>query len=168
MLNRLLASVATAGVLAAVVGLLSSFCADGGEDRAGVIDPWATPGESRRGLRLEVEPAAAPRRLRAKMEIVQQLIDGRITLPEAAGAVRDLLGETSPTLQVIRRWEKGGSDEECLCRHLIRMARETLEEEPQQATQVARRLEAELRSGAAMGQPPDPSSGGRRSGLIIP
>jgi hypothetical protein len=47
-------------------------------------------------------------------------------------------------LQIIHNWEQGTSVQESLCRHLIRMAGETLEAEPERARHVTRQLEAQL------------------------
>jgi len=86
------------------------------------------------------------RRSEAKAAVVWALIDGHLTLFEAAARVRDL-DRASPNFQwsEFRRFFKGDSDEERHCREVIRHVWAQLPEDSPKTQELLRRLEAELR-----------------------
>lgn len=93
--------------------------------------------------RLDATREATIRRVEARMEITQALIDGRLTLREAAACYRDL-NRTAPELQeVLQRTYSGKSPDEQVCRHVLALASMLmLDWSPERA--AARRVQLEF------------------------
>ncbi len=83
------------------------------------------------------------RRDRARQDIINDLIAGRRTLPDAAHLLHALGPQPEHYLASLRQRYPGKSDGECLCREVIRWVRIELGDTEQAAAVVAR-LEAEL------------------------
>jgi hypothetical protein len=80
----------------------------------------------------------------ARREVVAELVERRLTLPEAAARFRDLNAKACSAGHV-RLFFPGRTEEESICRHLIFWAQCELESDaPSVAQEVAARLEAEL------------------------
>jgi len=87
-----------------------------------------------------------------KNSIVHDVINGRITLPEAAARFDVLFVRRDQGLRSLREAHPGASREEILCRHVIEAVRGRLEPtDPEQADAVTLRLQAELQSFLASG-----------------
>ena len=102
--------------------------------------------ESERGARLDAERGPALRRIAALDRIVEDLIEGRLTLAEAGRRVRAGHDDDAGFWVVVRQADQGASEEELLYRHLIHLAGDSLAEEPERGRVVRLRLEAELRA----------------------
>ena len=72
------------------------------------------------------------------------MIDGRLTLLEAAGRVRDLPGGLPNWLELVPADEQGRSDGETICRHLIGLVGLLLRDQPDKARLVTSRLAMRL------------------------
>jgi hypothetical protein len=142
---RLPVSVAVLGLLAAGV---YSF-------RPDVLAPARHPLEHRNVLAVYVEESerdeqlrerlsAAQRRLIAQQQIGRDLIEGRLGLGEAAWRVSVLPAPPAHFRELLRTYYPGDSDEECLCRSILKWALEELQDEPARAESFSRRWQAEL------------------------
>lgn len=83
-------------------------------------------------------------RIAVKRQVVEEVIAGRLSLPEAAAWFRELNGAYSAPLDVLRRQHPGLSDDEIACRNVIDFVDAHLERRPLEAGVVRARLEAEL------------------------
>jgi hypothetical protein len=85
----------------------------------------------------------AMERNEAQRNIVAALIEGRLTLLEAAAHFRRLNGSRS----LVRMFYRGDSEEECLCRQVIQVTETELRRhgQDQQADEFTARWEEELR-----------------------
>jgi hypothetical protein len=85
------------------------------------------------------------RRSNEKVRLARELIDGRLTLAEAAARYREL-DEQSPDFywDVFRRTYVGASDEERHCREVIHYIRLEVGDNGRASTKLVSRLEAEL------------------------
>ncbi len=103
--------------------------------------------EHERVRELEEERVRTLRRVQARRDVVAAVITGRMTLPEAAGAFRELnRGTPSSFWAAFPHTYPGDSDEERHCRQVIGYVRTELEEYPGGENEVLRRLEAELQA----------------------
>jgi hypothetical protein len=88
------------------------------------------------------------RRVKARLRVMDELIEGQITLMEAAAHFRTL-DATLPCRSTYTHWlrtlQPGRSDEERLCNRVIEYVRRTLADRPDLADAVVRRLQAELK-----------------------
>jgi hypothetical protein len=118
------------------------------------LDFWRVPEyehtlrrESEHGHDLDERLQKTHARLAAKDEIFQRLYERRLTLTKAAALIRDLPDPPPNAMELIRRYEEGQSEEECLCRHVIRGVQTLLLERQSEAAARAEvsRLEEELR-----------------------
>jgi hypothetical protein len=92
--------------------------------------------------RLQSRGDAVLARLAAKARVVADLRAGRLTLPQAAARFRRL--NDAPCTDLARRL-RGATEEERLCRQVIRWAESTAQgESPGEAEQTRDGLEAEL------------------------
>jgi hypothetical protein len=83
----------------------------------------------------------------AKCKVLEELVNGKVTLREAAARFQELdqtvLGQSWPEF---RRIYAGRSDEERYCRKVVIVARGYLESSPDQSDAVMLRLETELQA----------------------
>jgi hypothetical protein len=141
-LLRLLALAVVAGLLLAA--LLPAWLACLGLDTQDLTDSvGAWQRERERGARLEARSAIELGRLLTTERITQVLIEGQLTLEQAARRLRET-HEDVPLFWEVLRLEEGASDEERLCRHLIDRAGEVLCQDGEKARAVAWHLEGEL------------------------
>jgi hypothetical protein len=82
----------------------------------------------------------------AKRKVAAELAAGRLTLVEAAARIRHLKDGPDNFWTFIRANERGNSDEERLCRHVIGWTEATLFNRPAEAARITARLEAELKN----------------------
>ena len=104
--------------------------------------------EVRRGEALSARLAEVPRTRAAKNRIALDLIARRVTLAEAAARFRELDGKTMDPqtyARILRLYYAGASDEERVCRKVIRHAMEMVKKQPEVAGALVGRLEAELK-----------------------
>jgi hypothetical protein len=111
------------------------------------------------GNELDAQRLRVGRRLLAKDRIAWDLIDGRISLAEAARRVDSLPDRPNHFYEELRESEGGGSDAECMLRHIMDYACCLLNDDPARQAAVRRRLTAELhgadpRSSGAVGNGP--------------
>jgi hypothetical protein len=151
-------------VLAALTGALCLF--PGAAARLG-LDFWTVPElglDMQRGeadaADMDRQSEETVRRLTAKGEAVQEVLDGRLTLWQAAARFRDLdaTARASARRQARRRFP-GLSEDERSCRQVIAWAAEADEKRPGGGTGLARRLTAELEDALRHGRLslPDPA-----------
>jgi hypothetical protein len=89
---------------------------------------------------------AVPTLNRTKAEVIQRLLDGRITLPEAAAWFKSLNRPGRNGLDLLAGYP-GASEGERLCRQVIAWAKARAETQSySEAEVVGQRLEAELRA----------------------
>jgi hypothetical protein len=104
--------------------------------------------EVRRGQKLKAQLRELPRIREAKRRIANDLIAGRLTLAEAAARVRELDRQTmdAPTYsRVLKLHFPGASEEERICRKVIRHALNVVDPQSEAAAGLKERLETELR-----------------------
>lgn len=100
--------------------------------------------EDEHRARLEAEGQDVLYRIAVKRQVVEEVIAGRLSLPEAAAWFRELNGAYSIHLSVLRRQHPGLSDDEILYRNVIDFVDSHLERRPEESAVVLARLEAEL------------------------
>jgi len=106
---------------------------------------WQLGEEWRRNRELDAQGEAILRRLEAKDRIARAVLDGRLSLPEAAQCFRDLDRDWSDfDIEFFRASVPGASDAERYCRLTISWVRTCVKNRPDQGKEVLRRLEAEL------------------------
>jgi len=105
-------------------------------------DSWEWAEE--RGRRLDQKLQASYDRMRLKEEIVQGLIDHRLTLAEAARQVRGLHEANDGFWFALRLSVKGISDDERLCRWLVEGVVLALHEHPDLAKEASGQLESQI------------------------
>jgi hypothetical protein len=94
---------------------------------------------------LEARCQAALQRGNRKIQVVEEVIAGRLSLVEAAARFRDLWREEPPvSVEGFRRYYAGASDEERYCRAVIGCSGTMTTGQPEKDQEVTRRLEAEL------------------------
>ena len=109
--------------------------------------PWEqtlTLAERLRSEDLEVQGRECFARMAAKCYVADDLLGGRISLAEATGRYHDLCADPPHLLDIISRYERGRTEEERLCRHVIRWMGQTALERGLEVEEVNRRLEAQL------------------------
>jgi hypothetical protein len=99
--------------------------------------------EDERGARLDSQRGLALRRMRTLDRIVQDLIDGRLTLAEAARQLRTAQDGNPGFWVVAHAQEKAATEDEVLYRHLVWLVSDSLENEPERARVVRQRLEVQ-------------------------
>jgi hypothetical protein len=110
--------------------------------------------EWKRQRDLEIRSKAMLRVIAIKNRAAQEVIAGRLALPEAAAVFRDLNhGRTDFDMQRYRRTWPGLTDEERYAREVIAMARSLLIGRPGQARVVTNRMEEELDDLLRYGKP---------------
>lgn len=114
----------------------------------GVPPLWgAARAERLRGERIDRELAAVGRSIRHKQEVARGLVEGRLTLLQAARRCRDLdRGRADFKWDFFRSGVPGGSDDERHCREAIELVRWSPLRSRAAAEQIARHLEAELQA----------------------
>jgi hypothetical protein len=101
--------------------------------------------EVRRMEKLEREQRETDRALRGRAEVMDALIEGRCSLPEAATAFWEWNRSMSSfQWDNFRRVYPGATEGERCCRHVIQYIANRLEDQPDGGRAVVRRLEAEL------------------------
>jgi hypothetical protein len=85
-------------------------------------------------------------RVRAKNEIANDLITGRLGVVEAATRFADLPCPPPRMWEMLRDLHGGSSDQECMCRHLISWTCQLVDDDPARTEALRVRLEAELRA----------------------
>jgi hypothetical protein len=105
--------------------------------------------ESERDEQLRERLSATRRRLSAQQQICRELIEGRLALGEAAWRVSVLPAPPAHFWELLRSYYPGESDEECLCRSVLKWAQVELQGEPAQAESFSRRWQTELPGQAA-------------------
>lgn len=94
--------------------------------------------------RLDQQMGRSGARLRAKSHIAHELAEGRISLAEAARQVSQLPDAPPNFWEELRKAEKGATDHERLCRHMIDWVCLEVEATGGPTDEVRRRLEVEL------------------------
>jgi hypothetical protein len=106
---------------------------------------WLVEEERERDRDLTAQSEAVLRRLEAKDRVALALLEGRLSLQEAARRIRDSDRDQPDYLaEHARLFLPGASEEERYCRLTIRWARNVLEVRPDLDPEVLRCLEAEL------------------------
>jgi hypothetical protein len=138
------------GVLIALfVGFASAqpkWAADLGLDWSGLSDmPELFVHETGRQRELDYHKKIVDHRLRAKQQIIEEVLEDRLSLLEAAAGFRDLNRTPEDSPCQVGRKIPGNSDEERLCRQVISWAEgEARRKTPDRADSLVARLEAEL------------------------
>jgi hypothetical protein len=103
--------------------------------------------EEQRAANLDGKPAIFTQRIKAKQNLVRQLVDREITLFEAAAWFLYFNDRPPECRDPFRNHIQGASDEEKVCRQVIRWARAelTTAASTSQANLEVERLERELR-----------------------
>jgi hypothetical protein len=101
--------------------------------------------EQERGQTLQKRLRAAQARLAVQERICRDLINGRISLVEAARSFGELPDAPDNFWELLRRYYHGATDEERLGRLVIRWVCEELRDEPERAQRLRHRLETELK-----------------------
>jgi hypothetical protein len=96
--------------------------------------------------RLMQEQQATLSRQARRKEVARGLIEGKMTLAEAAAVVEEIHREIRAFAPLGPRPYPGLSDEEACCRFAIDIARDELYGQPERAKAVVARLEKELRT----------------------
>jgi WD40 repeat protein len=130
-------------------------------------DWWAVPGtgdgldpDARRGRQNDEQCRAIRRRIEAKNRLAAEVIDGRLTLLEAAARFRDLDREPPPfDRDAFRCSYPGASDDELLCREVIFFVRVEQRRRPGTDAGIVARLEAELNERLGRGNLRLPATG---------
>jgi hypothetical protein len=106
-----------------------------------------TQGDDRSSTTLEpdADDLAVQRRILEKERVAQELVDGRLTLFEAATIFRRLNAAPPRSTAPLALYHPGDSEEERLCRHVIAWVRTRMvRRSPYLADVLASRLEEEL------------------------
>jgi len=82
-------------------------------------------------------------RANVRKHIVEELIDGRLTLPEAASQFGELNTKDPQTMTAIQSTLTGDSDQERLCRQVLMHVKVALEDRPSEADKVSPRLQSQ-------------------------
>jgi hypothetical protein len=141
-------SCALTAVVVLAAALILTTCESGyfGRGPSGRETPYRTVArEAERREKLEREQRETFRALRGRGQVMDALIEGRCSLPEAAAAFWAWNRSVS-----IFHWENfrraypGATEGERCCRHVIQHVAGRLEDTPDRGRAVVRRLEAEL------------------------
>jgi hypothetical protein len=107
---------------------------------------WTFKQERLRQKDLGAKVKAARTRLCRQTDVAEAVIEGRLTLLEAAACFRDLRASEPPDQRkVARRAFPAQSEQEWLCRLVIRFVKVMLQDKPGVPASLAARLEEELR-----------------------
>jgi len=101
------------------------------------IEEGAAAGEA-----LEQASLATKNRIAIKDQIVRDLVDGDIDLPQAADRFRTLNTGYADYLSILHRLYPGGTDAECVYRNVIEYTAALIENRPDKR-EILQRLEAE-------------------------
>ncbi len=144
-ITRTLSCALTAVVLLAA-GLFLTHTDAGHYGRGAGGAPYrVVAAEARRLEKLEREQRETERAQRGREEVMDALVAGRCSLPEAAAAFWEWNRSMSNfKWENFRRAFPAATEGERCCRHVIRHVACRLEEEPDGGAAVLRRLEAEL------------------------
>ncbi|HZY87597.1 MAG TPA: hypothetical protein VFE78_22350 [Gemmataceae bacterium] len=141
-------SCALTGVVALLAALVLTSAGAGPYDRGpwGRTTPYrAVAEEAERLQNLEREREETFVALRRRAEVMDAVIEGRCSLPEAAADFWELNRSMSAFhWENFRRFYPGATEGERCCRHVIRHVACRLEDAPDRGEAVVRRLEAEL------------------------
>jgi hypothetical protein len=100
--------------------------------------------ERQRSEELQAAFHSVQERIDGKRRVVRELLDGRVTLLEAAARFHELCAASPAIIAGLhQRYPGCSSDAECYCRSLIRHAEDALADRPDRAAVLAR-LQAEL------------------------
>jgi len=106
---------------------------------------WTIGEERERERDLDARREVISRSIRTKGGIMAEVLDGRLSLAEAARRLRDQdLGQSGFHVKVFHSVRPASSDGERYCRYVISWARIILGNQPDQGRELLRRLEAEL------------------------
>jgi hypothetical protein len=115
------------------------------------LDWWSLPElqeEIRRGKErdAELDRGSGITRCAARERVTQELLAGRLTLPQAAARFRPLNASAGANVPPLELWFAGATEEERLCRQVIAWAEAagTVPGSPGSGRTTRRRLEAEL------------------------
>jgi hypothetical protein len=126
-------------LLGLAVALLAGFVCHSCASRPDFgLDRWER--EWLRAQDLNRRAGEVLRRVAVKDRLARDLIEGRLTLTEAASLLKEHLDQSPDSWVLLRKLTRGRSDEERLCRHLLACARYEADDK----ADVIRRLEAEL------------------------
>jgi hypothetical protein len=84
------------------------------------------------------------RRLDIKLTAVRMLIDGQLTLPQAAAEFYVQSGADAQFWDLLHGQYPGKSDQECLCRNVMTFAGYEVEKDAARRDEVTRRLDSQL------------------------
>jgi hypothetical protein len=90
-------------------------------------------------------------RCREKTTIAHDLVEGKMTLPQAIVRMRDVCNAEPNSWKWLRRAEPGRSDEERLHSHLLGWIRPALRDDPVRAEAAIARFQKEFRKGTGHG-----------------
>jgi hypothetical protein len=137
------------GILAAATGFLCCTpTLPFGDEESRFQEDEQYQQEVHRGQKLKAQLRELPRIREAKRRIASDLIAGRLTLAEAAARFRELDRKTmdAPTYsRVLKLHFPGASEEERICRKVIRHALYVVNPQSEAAAGLKERLETELR-----------------------
>jgi hypothetical protein len=123
---------------------------------------WTLEANRLRGEELDAESRRLTRQYHRQVAVAGAVIEGRMTLLEAAAAVRDIRADEPPKVRAVaRRDSEAATEEEWFCRLVIRFVKEVLEDRrPAEARAWVKRLEAELEQRLRRGplRLPDPGA----------
>ncbi len=140
-----LTTLATCLLLGGVFVARPAFLADLNMDVGALPQLWEwLDRERQREEELEGLQAAIEERSRAKDEVLDKLIEGRLTLFQAADRFRRFSRDFPPFWTALECKHPSLPEEERLYRYIIEYAEVALESEPRKARTVTRRLRAEL------------------------
>jgi hypothetical protein len=115
------------------------------------LDFWRLPEyqealwrERHRERRLNALDQVIRARIDAKHEVAADLIADRITLAQATSRFRSLCLEPLNVLECICPYERGATQQERLCRHVIFWVASRLADHPEAEKQLTLRLEGQL------------------------
>jgi hypothetical protein len=100
--------------------------------------------ENQRGDQLEAAWAESSRRAEKRRHVILQLAAGKLSVPEAARQFWDARVAADEVLRDQLVWERGDTEEERLCRHVIGWIRAELDDRPEEAERAIAKREAEL------------------------
>jgi hypothetical protein len=107
---------------------------------------WTLEAERLQGEELDAECDRVSAQLRGQIAVARSVIGGKLTLLEAAAAIRELrAGEPPQIREVVLRYSRTATEEEWFCRLVIRFVEVILDEKPAEARAWVKRLEGELR-----------------------
>ncbi len=100
--------------------------------------------EQRRRADLDALDATALQRVALKDAVIRDLLNGRMTLVEAAGQFRRINDNYANADAILRLMFPGTTTEEALCRNVLTFVEMSLQNEPDQGAPVLHELRGEL------------------------